>query len=199
MPIEAPVPTAAIGGALVKISASGPMPTSRYCDHSPFACSSFLSSIASGEPGLRPATAPPSAASTSARAAAARSGAPRACSSITRSSSEIAKVTPAALIACRSFGARNQGFARLRFASAVLARIAAKLVKAFARTCSSRRRPGSASRTGRASSRMRRVMSIDAVVAQHDDRRAIDVRAPHASDQRAGGAVRPAACVADRA
>src|SRR5205085_2498237 len=33
-PIAAPVPTADIGCALVKISASGPMPTSRYCDFS---------------------------------------------------------------------------------------------------------------------------------------------------------------------
>ena len=39
-------------GDLVKISASGPMPTSRYCDHRPFCCSSFFSSIACGEPGL---------------------------------------------------------------------------------------------------------------------------------------------------
>jgi len=32
-PISAPTPTADSGAALVKISASGPMPTSRYCDH----------------------------------------------------------------------------------------------------------------------------------------------------------------------
>ena len=35
MPISAPVPTALIGCDLVKISASGPIPTSRYCDHMP--------------------------------------------------------------------------------------------------------------------------------------------------------------------
>ena len=37
MPISLPVPTAAIGGVLVKISASGPIPTSRYCDQAPCA------------------------------------------------------------------------------------------------------------------------------------------------------------------
>ena len=36
-PTRAPVPTAAIGGHLLKSSASGPMPTSRYCDHIPLA------------------------------------------------------------------------------------------------------------------------------------------------------------------
>src|SRR5262245_6361817 len=35
-PIDMPVPTAAMTCDLVKISASGPMPTSRYCDHNPF-------------------------------------------------------------------------------------------------------------------------------------------------------------------
>ena len=51
MPISAPVPTADIGCDLVKISASGPMPTSRYCDHAPCAISASLSRAASGEPG----------------------------------------------------------------------------------------------------------------------------------------------------
>ena len=35
MPTSAPVPTDASGGHLVKISASGPIPTSRYCDQIP--------------------------------------------------------------------------------------------------------------------------------------------------------------------
>ena len=51
MPISAPVPTADIGCDLVKISASGPMPTSRYCDHAPCAISASLSRAASGDPG----------------------------------------------------------------------------------------------------------------------------------------------------
>ena len=49
--MSAPVPTAAIGGHLVKISASGPMPTSRYCDQTPCPISTSLSRIASGDPG----------------------------------------------------------------------------------------------------------------------------------------------------
>ena len=46
-PTSAPKPTDAIGWHLVKISASGPMPTSRYCDQAPRAISLALSSIAS--------------------------------------------------------------------------------------------------------------------------------------------------------
>ena len=45
----------------------------------------------------------------SARIAAAAAGLPRARSSITRSSIEIAKVTPAALMTCRSIGASSHG------------------------------------------------------------------------------------------
>ena len=41
-PTSAPKPTDAIGWHLVKISASGPMPTSRYCDQAPRAISSGL-------------------------------------------------------------------------------------------------------------------------------------------------------------
>jgi hypothetical protein len=51
MPISAPVPTALIGCDLVKISASGPMPTSRYCDHRFLAEQHLLQLRASGEPG----------------------------------------------------------------------------------------------------------------------------------------------------
>ncbi len=53
MPISARWPTAAMGGALVKTSASGPMPTSRYCDHMRRSMSCCLSAIACSEPGLR--------------------------------------------------------------------------------------------------------------------------------------------------
>src|SRR5271165_3859862 len=53
MPASTPVPTADMGWLLVKISASGPMPTSRYCDHAPLVISKFFRCIASGEPGLR--------------------------------------------------------------------------------------------------------------------------------------------------
>ena len=50
----APQPTADIGCALVKTSASGPMPTSRYCDQSPRSISAALSAIGRVEPGCRP-------------------------------------------------------------------------------------------------------------------------------------------------
>ena len=59
-PIGAPQPTADIGWALVKISASGPMPTSRYCDQSaPLDQHLPSSRIASGEPGVQPRRSPP--------------------------------------------------------------------------------------------------------------------------------------------
>ena len=44
--MSAPTPTEAIGAHLVKISASGPMPTSRYCDQAPCSISVFFSAIA---------------------------------------------------------------------------------------------------------------------------------------------------------
>ena len=109
MPTSAPVPTALIGCDLVKISASGPMPTSRYCDHMPWAISTSFSRCASGEPGRTAPRSSPITATTEARTDSARLASPRACSSITRSSIDATKVTPAALIACRSQGARSQG------------------------------------------------------------------------------------------
>ena len=51
-PPSAPVPTEDMTCALVKISASGPMPTSRYWLHAPWAISVSLSRIAWGEPGF---------------------------------------------------------------------------------------------------------------------------------------------------
>ena len=108
-----PWPTADIGWALVKISASGPMPTSRYCDQAPCSISTRLSSAACGLPGTSLARSPPSCAAMLLRMASAFSGAPRACSSMTRSSMESGKVTPAALMACRSMGASSQGLLRV--------------------------------------------------------------------------------------
>ncbi len=49
--MSAPVPTEESTGALVKISASGPMPTSRYCDHAPCASNTSFTFAASAEPG----------------------------------------------------------------------------------------------------------------------------------------------------
>ena len=73
-PASMPVPTAAIGGALVKISASGPIPTSRYWLHAPCCTSTSFSAIASGEPGRSRARSSPTRRFTSARIAAAASG-----------------------------------------------------------------------------------------------------------------------------
>ncbi len=116
-----------MGCALVKISASSPMPTSRYCDQAPASISVFFRARAWGEPGFRRLRSPPSWRSTSARMAIAFSGAPLACSSMTRSSMDRAKVTPAALTACRSIGASSQGLVSSRLASGVLARMASRV------------------------------------------------------------------------
>ena len=49
-PASSPDPTADMGWLLVKTSASGPMPTSKYCDQAPALMSASLSRIAAGEP-----------------------------------------------------------------------------------------------------------------------------------------------------
>ena len=109
MPISAPVPTADIGCALVKTSASGPIPTSRYCDHMPRSISMSLSRTASGEPGTTAPRSTPIACRRSERIPSAADGSPLARSSITRSSMLSAKVTPQAFTACRSTGASRDG------------------------------------------------------------------------------------------
>ena len=90
-------PTAAMDGHLVKISASGPMPTSRYWLHQPLATRASFTFSASGLLGRRAArSSPPPAepasdprmARTSARTASAREASPRQRSSMTRSSME---------------------------------------------------------------------------------------------------------------
>ena len=102
MPARAPWPTADMGWALVKISASGPMPTSRYCDQSPSSRRCSLTFMAAGEPGWMLRSEPPMAASIRFLTPRALAWSPRACSSITRSSMLFTKVTPAALSAWRS-------------------------------------------------------------------------------------------------
>ena len=129
-PASAPSPTEDIGCALVKISASGPMPTSRYCDHAPFSIKTCFNAIACSEPGLSLDRSSPISAVISRRNSTAASALPRARSSITRSSMEVAKVTPAALIACKSNGARMCGSAGLRVVSPALAISASRVVKA---------------------------------------------------------------------
>ena len=85
------------------------MPTSRYGDHTPWACSTSLRRAASGEPGCTLLRFSPITLTTAARTASAWLASPRACSSITRSSIEATKVTPAALMACKSHGASSHG------------------------------------------------------------------------------------------
>ena len=126
MPISLPVPTADIGGALVKISASGPIPTSKYCDQASCSIRCALSRIAAAEPGWIFDRSVPMTPVMVRRIAAALLASPRACSSITRSSRLVAKVTPEAFSACRSHGARKYGDAASRWSWALLARIGAR-------------------------------------------------------------------------
>jgi hypothetical protein len=132
MPTRAPGPTALMGWALVKISASGPMPTSRYWDHMPWASKTSLSWADSGEPGFTLRRLSPMTATTACRTASARLASPRACSSITRSSMLATKVTPAAFTACKSHGAMNHAWVGSRAVSSLLAKMAGVLPKALA-------------------------------------------------------------------
>ena len=85
-PIFDPTPTGAMGGHFVKISASAPMPTSRYWLHHPLATSASFTRIASALPGTRFARSSPMMPRTSMRTAAASDASPRQRSSMTRSS-----------------------------------------------------------------------------------------------------------------
>ncbi len=114
----------------MKISASGPIPTSRYCDHAPFSMSTCFSFIAASEPGFSFERSSPISSPIEARISAAAAGLPRARSSMTRSSMEMAKVTPAAFNACRSTGGNSQGIFLLRASGGVLAMIASMLPRA---------------------------------------------------------------------
>src|SRR6266568_3910628 len=70
MPASKPVPTADIGCALEKISASGPMPTSRYWLQAPCSISTCLSRIACADPGFSRAKSSPMMREISVRIAA---------------------------------------------------------------------------------------------------------------------------------
>ena len=109
-PISSPQPTADSGGALVKTSASGPMATSRYCDHMPSAISVSFSFCASAEPGTTDLMSVPMRSASCWRISWARPGTPLARSSITRSMADTANVTPQALTHCRSVGASSFTF-----------------------------------------------------------------------------------------
>ena len=125
-PASMPCPTDDRTCDFVKISASGPMPTSRYCDQTPFSIRTCFSFMACGEPGLSFDRSSPISSPMLLRISAAASGLPRARSSITRSSMEVAKVTPAAFTHCRSMGGSSQGCAAFRVSGAVLASMAAR-------------------------------------------------------------------------
>ena len=112
-PASMPCPTADIGWPLVKISASGPMPTSRYCDQAPCSISTRFSSAACGLPGTSVRMLPPSWACTLLRIASAFSGAPRACSSMTRSSIDSGKGDARRLDGLQVVGREQPGLARI--------------------------------------------------------------------------------------
>ena len=122
------------------------------------------------------------------RMASAFSGAPRACSSITRSSIDRGNVTPAALIACRSMGASSHGLPASRVSGGVLARISSSAPMRGPlplRTSARRfRRLGEVAHGGGELGDV-----VDAVGADRGDRGALDVGQPDASHERAGCAV----------
>lgn len=78
IPASTAWPTAAMICDLVKISASGPMPTSRYCDHQPFSISLSFNACASGEPGTSLDKSSPIISCTKLRTSTAAAGLPRA-------------------------------------------------------------------------------------------------------------------------
>src|SRR5438445_107490 len=144
MPTRAPSPTAAMGGHLAKSSASGPIPTSRYCDHMPRATRTSLMRAASGDPGLTPRRSGPMMAWISRRTPSASAGLPRARSSMTRSSRLATKVTPLALTACRSQGASSQGREESRWPSRLLATMSPRRPRAGASLMAARSSSGAA-------------------------------------------------------
>ena len=190
-----PWPTADIGWPLVKISASGPMPTSRYCDHAPCSISTRFSSAACGLPGTSVRMLPPSWACTLLRIASAFSGEPRACSSMTRSSIDSGKVTPAALMRLQVAGREQPRLARHRaWPPGVLARMASSVPMRSplpSRTMAAGLSASHRSRMVGASARD----VVDAVGAHRHHRRAARIGQPDAAGQRAAGAVlRQRAC-----
>ena len=142
------MPTAESGCDLVKTSTSGPMPTSRYCDHIPRAISASFSRCASSEPGgCR--RAPPRLGRDRLSNGQAAAASPWLCSSMTRSSMLVTKVTPQALIACRSTGARKYGSRGSRAPLGVLARISPQTIRRARRRPPAPLQPGSYSQPAR--------------------------------------------------
>ena len=178
-----PVPTAAIGCALVKISASGPMPTSRYWLQAPCSISTCFRCAASADPGFNFARSSPTSRLTTVRISAAALRSPRARSSITRSIIDRTNVTPAALIACRSIGASSQGLPRSRPSVGVLASTSSSLP--IRSPVAARRRSAGASVSHRSRMVGKRGRYVDQVTVAHgNDRGAADIRSPDPPRQR---------------
>ena len=175
MPI-APRPTADIGCDAVK----SPRPDRcrpPYCDHAP--CDQhLLHRAASGEPGRTRARSSPITATIALRTDSAFVGSPRACSSMTRSSMLDTKVTPLALIACKSHGASNQGAPPLRRLEAELARVSPAAAAAVGRRPSRR----ADRRARRTRSRSRPSTDVGAVRANRDTP-ALRLQAARSADQ----------------
>ena len=116
------------------------------------------------------------------RTLSALAGSPRACSSITRSSMLATNVTPAALIACRSYGASSHGNAGARAFGGI-----GKHIGKFAMRGSDARGADRRDRIGEVQERARRRRDrrqVDEVVAAHArEHRAVDGRHPDTPDQ----------------
>ena len=102
------------------------------------------------EPGFRRDRSSPTSAVISLRMVTAAAGLPRAFSSMTRSSIEMAKVTPAALMACRSTGASSQGLRRVAAVGRGVGEQLGEAADAFPGSLAQGSRRISLSRTGRA-------------------------------------------------
>ena len=140
MPTSAPRPTADIGCALVNTSASGPMPTSKYCDQRLRFTNDSLTRCASGEPGFTLEILAPISSPRLLRMDSASLRSPFACSSITRSNMLETKVTPQAFTVCKSHGAKKYGCRGSREPASLFANRSASLpigLPRAARTASS--------------------------------------------------------------
>ena len=180
-----------MGCDLVKISASGPMPTSRYCDQAPWATRCSLSRSAAARARLdRPQVGADHGLDPLRGCRRPGRDRPCTCSSTTRSSMLRAKVTPAALSACRSTGASSQGCAGSRRSQRLLARIGASVADAA-------RLGGRARATGSAALHSSLMVGTSGVRSNTPSARIATTagpggiaRQPDPADQGAGAAVR---------
>ena len=148
-----------------------------------------LRSAASAEPGRRVSREPPIVAWISARMAPAASWSPRARSSMTRSSIETGKVTPAAFTTCRSIGESSHGRSTSTAARAACSRRDRRAPPSTGPVAAATAAAGSAdSVSARIVGNVRRDVD-DARRADRHDARATGIRHPCAPDQGAVVAV----------